>query len=76
MRAVPNMAVFCSLLLLLLLLSSSSSSLPIQHHHREDTEIYRLQEELTRICQPRAIYIVPLALSTTGIIPSSSIETT
>ena len=63
------MTILLLLLLLLLLLP------PLRHHHREAPEIYRLKEELTGICQPRVIYIVPLALSTIGITLFPSKET-
>jgi len=66
-----RLRIIMTILLLLLLLLV----LPLQHHHREASEISRLKEKLTKIRQPRAIYIVPLALSTTGIIPSPSKET-
>ena len=67
-----RLRIMMTLLLLLLLLLL----LPLpRHHHREAPELYRLTEQLTRICQPRALYIVPLALSIIGIILFPSKET-
>jgi len=40
-----------------------------QHHHHPEAP--DLQEQLRRIWQLRAVYIMPLGLSTTGIIPKN-----
>jgi hypothetical protein len=40
---------------------------PSQRHHREIQNYTDLKEELTRIWQLKAVYIILLVLSTTGI---------